>query len=299
MVEIKANPLSTFLIETEEDLRSRTDTPKNPYKSMPSLSNLTWGLKPAEMMVVGARTSMGKTAWVLQVLADVIAVGRSVFYMSFEMKPKKIIERLFITTYGIDNISLLKGEFMRYYDEWEEFKEIVKKMRVVIGDGFGANWKELNSFLKGCEKKPDVVVVDYVQSIASTNRNSKEFLDEYIREFRQRLVEYDIAGVIVSQLNRTNPDSRDRSPQLHQLKGTGYLEEHCDICVLLDWLHKSSNSKDLEAYKIHVAKNRNGRTGYVDAKFTPHIYRFREVSEMDKAREGKQREDNRQAGWEE
>lgn len=219
MEQIKTHPISTFLEETEKELINRTSTPRNPYNSLPLTNQLTWGVKPQELMVIGARTSMGKTSFVLQLMLDLIEVDRSIFYMSFEMKPKKILERMFVNKYKIDNIALLKGEFDKHWMEWESFSGMVEKMRVVIGDGFGTKWQELNGFLKGCSVKPDIVIVDYVQGIASNNRNNKDFIDEYIREFRHRLVENDIAGIVVSQLNRTNPDSKSKEPQLHQLKG--------------------------------------------------------------------------------
>lgn len=297
MEQIKTHPISTFLEETEKELINRTSTPRNPYNSLPLTNQLTWGVKPQELMVIGARTSMGKTSFVLQLMLDLIEVDRSIFYMSFEMKPKKILERMFVNKYKIDNIALLKGEFDKHWMEWESFSGMVEKMRVVIGDGFGTKWQELNGFLKGCSVKPDIVIVDYVQGIASNNRNNKDFIDEYIREFRHRLVENDIAGIVVSQLNRTNPDSKSKEPQLHQLKGSGSLEEHSDSVILLDWLYKTVKGAEMEDYKIHVAKNRNGRTGFVEAKFKPHYYHFEEKNEMDKANDKEKKEKPKGEAW--
>lgn len=78
---------------------------------------------------------------------------------------------------------------------------------------------------------------------------------------------------------------------------TGALEEHSDSVVLLDWLYKTVKGAEMEDYKIHVAKNRNGRTGFVEAKFKPHYYHFEEKNEMDKANDKEKKEKPKGEAW--
>ena len=127
--------------------------------------------------------------------------------------------------------------------------------------------------------KPKVIVLDFIQAIPESSTESKRFIDEYIRAFREMAVTQEFAGVIISQINRSNPDAKNKQPQLHQLKGSGFLEEHADLVLLLDWKHKSVGTGDKEEFVVNVAKNRNGRTGYVKLRYTPQYYRFEDWKE--------------------
>ncbi len=281
---LSLKPAGLYLNATETNLSMRKNAPELPYKSLPKTNNLTWGVRATELMVIGARTSMGKTAFSLQIISDLMDIGVPILYMSFEMKPINILERLFIHKYKINNMDLLRGGFSNYLDQWEEFKKYIKNKRIVIGDGFGKNWEEINSLIINVADKPKVLVLDYIQSIAQSSIVGKQFIDEYLRKYRQICAENNIAGIIVSQLNRTNPDSSDKRPKLHQLKGSGYLEEHADSVILLDWLCKSINNRDKHAFTVEVAKNRNGLTGFVNVDFTPETYTFEEKSDEEESK---------------
>jgi replicative DNA helicase len=271
-MEIK--PLTAYLSETEDVLNKRTSDPDLPITALPSLNNKTWGLPRGKMTIIGARTSMGKTAFALQIILDMLTNNKSVLYLSFEMKPQEIAERLFCNKYKIDNFELLVGKFSEYQPQWESFTQFLNNSKLIIADGFGKTWKELTDFMNTLTKQPDVVILDYIQSIAGSSVEGKGFIDEYIRKFRELAISKGYAGVIVSQINRSNPDAKDKSPQLHQLKGTGYLEEHADLIILLNWVYKTQKIEDKSLYELNVAKNRSGRTGYIKLRYLPQYYLF-------------------------
>jgi len=278
-MEIK--PAIAYLNKTRQILENRGQDPELPIKSLSELNRKIWGLPCGRMTVIGSRTSHGKTAFIMQLMADLAEENIPILYLGFEMKPEELTERMFCNRYRVDNFELLTGNYHKYIDKWMEFCEFMKKIRIVYADGFGNDWKELNRFLDTLTTKPKVIIIDFIQAIARSSLQEKAFLDEYIRNFREMCVIQNFAGIVISQINRTNPDSKNKSPQLHQLKGTGFLEEHADLVLLLDWVHRSSGSKDKSEYHVNIAKNRSGRTGYIKIQYVPEYYLFEDWSEME------------------
>ena len=228
------------------------------------------------MVTVGARTSHGKTALVLQIVMDILDCKKRVLYMSFEMEPEEILERMFCHKYRINNMDLLKGRFEYCLSDWNLFQQYIKNVQFVFSSDFGKTWQEIDRFISEIEQKPDLIVIDYIQAVAGASSQGKPFIDEYIRHFKQMCSENCFCGVLVSQLNRSNPENKDKSPKLHELKGSGFLEECSDVVILLDWVCKHSDVEDESLYVVNVAKNRNGRTGFIKLNFEPKYYLFQE-----------------------
>ena len=207
----------------------------------------------------------------MQIMMDLVTIGAPTIYLGFEMHPDEMMERLFCNRYRVNNLDLMRGKITDYEKEYEDFKRWAKNLKLVFTDGFAKSWKELETFLHQLPLKPKVVVLDFIQGIAHGGDHDKKFIDDYILNFRQMAMRNGFAGVIVSQINRTNPDSKNKEPQLHQLKGSGFLEEHADMVILLDWKDKQSPE-----FVINIAKNRSGPTGWVKANYISNQYRFEE-----------------------
>ena len=267
----KMGHLSDYLKRTENILLARTEKPALPITSMTDINKKIWGLPKGKMTVIGARTSQGKTSFVLQLALDILMSGKSVHYFSFEMTKEQIIERMFCNMYKIDNYALLSGKFTDYYSLWDDFKDYLSNLRVVMSNDFGQSWKDIERFLDSLTVKPDVIIVDYIQAVARASVEGKGFIDEYIRQFREICIKQNVAGVIVSQLNRQTVADGKTVPNLHNLKGSGFIEELCDLCLLLEWTGKKEQKND---FVVNVAKNRNGRTGIIKVKYEPEFYKF-------------------------
>ena len=232
------------------------------------------------MVVIAGRTSHGKTAVTLQIISDLLEMKKRVLYISFEMTAPQILERMFCRKYKIDNHSLRTGHFDAHQREWDIFSDYIKTAKLAFSADFGNTWQEIEEIITTADDKPDVVVIDYINAIkGSSTPNMKGFIDEYIRHFKQLASENNFSGVLVCQVNRTNPDSKDKAPKLHQLQGSSHLENHSDVVILLDWLCKHTETEDKSFYTLHLAKNRNGRTGYIRLVFEPEYYNFKEYEE--------------------
>jgi len=124
--------------------------------------------------------------------------------------------------------------------------------------------------------KFDVIFLDYMQNTRQNAKTKVDGYDEYIRHFREMAIRYNFAAVLLSQINRTSQEGSDKKPYMHQMKGTGYLEEHSDAILLLHWPHKYDEKVDTNHYEVYIAKNKSGSTGSVNLRFYPQFSLFRQ-----------------------
>lgn len=266
--------------ELQEIMLNRSSTPELPVLSMPELSKKIHGIHKRKMTIIGARTSHAKTSFALQIAFDIAKQNKVVLFLSLEMDKADMLERLFCNSKRIDNYDLLRGRFSDYKTEWYEFIEEVKSVPLIFSDCMGKNWQDINNIISNTRVKPDMVILDYVQAVMGDGRTQKDKIDDYVLNFRKMAIEHNYAGILCSQVNRSNENDKNKFPQLHQLKGSGVLEEHADIIVLLYYEYKHTEDESQKnKFCFSVAKNRNGRTGSVNIKFTPEYYLFEDISD--------------------
>jgi len=254
-------------------MASRGEAPGLSITSLPSLNKKIWGIPKNSITVIGARTSNCKTAMTMQIFMDFLIQGKSVMYMGFEMKQKELMERMFANYCMIDNFELVSGQCNKYEKEWKKFEEVLKGFNFVATDEFGRSWTELADFIESLEQAPDVIILDYIQAISQSE--GKAFIDDYILNFRNLCAKREFAGIIVSQCNRAMMERKDPSPQLHDLKGSGYLEELADLVILLHWTGKQKNDYDDNIkFEINIAKKRGGDSGYLEVQYIAKYYKF-------------------------
>lgn len=273
----KLIPVKDNLANTHEILMARGVTPELPVKTLGDLNRRIWGIHRKKLTVIAARTSNGKSALAIQLAADLASQGKRVLFLSLEMYEQDVIERLFCQMMRVDNIDLLTGKFKEYQSQWAEFQTKLATMPLVITDMIGRSWQEIDEHITQMKTKPDVVFIDHVQEARDAGQpNQKAVIEEYLKNLRVMAIRENFAAVVLSQVNRAAQEKDDhKAPQLHHLKGTGYLEEGADVILLLHWPYYYSKKKgENDRFVINVAKNRNGRTGWTDVKYTPGFYLF-------------------------
>lgn len=257
-------------------IKERTGVPEIEISTLPKLSTMLFGLHRQEMMILGARTSQGKTAFALQLAYDAAKQGKRVYFFSLEMSPESLVERLFCQTAQIPNHDLLYHP-ERYSDQADQFKTFLADLPLVIVHNIGWNINELWRAISELPKA-DVVIVDYVQMIRNFENNKLESISQYTIKFREMCQKGNFSGILVSQVNRGAMEQMStKEPQLWLLKGSGALEENCDTCILLHWDYiYTSNQNKYNDFSVLVAKQRNGMTGKLVINFLPHFYKFEE-----------------------
>ena len=283
---LKIKTLQEYLAQTETILFARGKQPELNINSLSVLNRKIWGLKRREMVIIGARTSQGKSAFALQLAWDMAKNKKKTLFLSLEMGVHAILERIFCFEYEINNIELLHGKYKEsiiYQANWKSFIEKISALPIQIIDCLGKNWEEVDSLINELKDKPDLLFIDHINQTIS-NSDSKKTIDDYLIKIHGLGIHHNFCTVICAQVNRSSfdKDNKSREPELHHLKGSGNIEEIADVVMLLHWPYKYNPIKPVDDYKIIVAKNRNGRTGHINVKFNPAIYKFSDAVDEDK-----------------
>ena len=213
------------------------------------------GMLPGELTLVAARTSVGKTALLMNVLVH--NIENPVLMFSLEMDRNALIGRL---------ISIMSGESFtewgRGYSGNEHAIDAaalrLQQSRIHINDRPGLNIRQIRMHLARHVKSrglPAFVAVDYIQLMQATDRrlSSVERISESSQGLKNLAREFEIPVLALAQINRDVPGGE---PHLHHLKGSGSLEEDADRVIML-W----REDEDAATVKAKIAKNRNGPTG--------------------------------------
>ncbi len=264
-------PLSDIFATAWDEIKLRTGTPEIEIPFLPALSEKIWGLQRRKLLVIGGRTSQGKSAFALQLAYHSAKQGFKTYLFSLEMGEDELVERLLCQLAIVPNFKLLSNP-QEYQKNADDFAELLKGLPLVITYKIGSTINELYQVIEDLPK-PDVVIIDYLQAIKNLKTDRLSEINDYILRFRELAVIKNFAGIMASQINRGAMDAEDKRPQLWQLKASGTIEEHADIVLLLHWPYfYSGNVAEANNFEIIIAKNRNGMPGTVKAKFEPQYY---------------------------
>lgn len=274
-----------MLPQIRQFLLSRNDTPDLSLKTMPELNDFIFGIRKKELTIIGARPSEGKSTFAAQMALDLASQGHLVLFLSLEMTVEKIGARIFCYQQRFNNRNAFRGGVVKELSRFDAFEREIGGYPLIINDMLGKDWKEIDDLITHTDLRPEVIIVDYIQTIArSVRMNRLDEVDQYIRHFREMAIRKNFAGVVCSQINRSAQDSTDKRPQLHQLKQSGFLEEHADLAILLHWPYKYGDG-NINRFTCFVAKNKDGQTGYIKLKFNPEYYAFEDwVQELEPAK---------------
>ncbi len=264
-IPVNLTPISEIYETLKEDILKRGTEPK--YKTgLRELDEMIWGLHKKEVLVIGARTSHGKSAFAMQVAANIADADNRVVYLSLEMSKEQIVERM-LCNFGKINNKLLRRGLGKFHVETKgnTFEKWVTDLKFLIDDKYGYHFDRI---VEICDIiTPDFLFIDYIQMISTKGYKSKlEAVEEYVRKLKQLSVERNIGIIILSQLNRESADVS--KPLMHTLKWAGVLEEHSDAVILLHWVNEGGE------YKLFVSKQRHGEVGELKLIFQPQYYLF-------------------------
>ncbi len=246
----------------------------------------TSGFQPSDLILLAARPSMGKTAFVLNVL-DYVAVRRktSCMIFSLEMSKEQLIQRMIAMESGVDTQRLRTGNLADA--DWDAVVEAVGMIgssSMIIDDTPGISVTELRSKCRKVklERGLDLVVVDYLQLMSGSGRpsdNRQQEISEISRSLKALAREIKAPVVALSQLSRACESRQDHRPLLSDLRESGAIEQDADVVMFLyrdDYYNKDSDVKDTA--EIIVAKQRNGPIGTVNLLWKPQITRFLSIA---------------------
>jgi replicative DNA helicase len=236
----------------KSDIMSRTEKPQYPI-GLKSLDEILWGIHKKEMMVIGARTSQGKSAFSIFLAKNLADLGKRVIYFSLEMSKEQILERILTQLCLINNLDLRHGQAKEEVLKKEKmFQDWIDNAKLLIDDKYGYDFNKLVRIVELI--KPDFVFVDYIQMISTKGFKSKlDAIEEYIRRIKELSVDNNFGSIVISQINRTGVNEAE----MQHLKGAGVLEEHADTVCFLKW---DWSLQDPSKFVVDIKKQRHGET---------------------------------------
>jgi replicative DNA helicase len=241
------------------------------------LDRLFNGFQKADLILLGGRPSMGKTALALCIALNAAARGNSVAIFSLEMSKKLIGRRFAAMRSGVDS-QRLRGGWIED-DEWTKIEQGLaglSPLPVYINDTSGNPIKSMRSQIRRhLQQHPeglDLVIVDYIGLInpdddANKKANQEQIISEISKGLKNMAREFDVPVLALCQLNRSVESRTDKRPDLSDLRASGSLEQDADIVMFTyrdDYYHKGEEGYvPTNLAEILIRKHRNGPTGEV------------------------------------
>jgi replicative DNA helicase len=253
------------------------------------LDRMTSGLHGAEMIVIAARPSMGKTAFAMNVAEHVaMDVGKAVAVFSLEMSSQQLVQRILCSRAKVD-LQRVRNGFLseRDFPNLTAAASQVAAAKMFIDDTPGLTVTELRAKARRMKSQHDIqlIVIDYLQLLRSMSRRAQDNRQLEISEISSGIKalakELNLPIIVIAQLNR-QPDTRAKEggrPRLSDLRESGSIEQDADLVGLLvrpDYYETDDEAKQERAgeAELIIAKQRNGPTGDVPLTFLKQYTRF-------------------------
>ena len=239
------------------------------------------GLQPSDLILVAARPSMGKTAFVLniaQYTAFHSELATAIF--SLEMSKEQLVNRLFSLESRVDAQALRNGNLSD--TEWEKLIEgagTIGRSNLIIDDTPGISINELRSKCRKykLEHNIQLVIIDYLQLMSGNGKTDsrQQEISEISRSLKALARELHVPVIALSQLSRAVEQRPDHRPMLSDLRESGAIEQDADVVMFLyrdDYYNKDTDRKNIA--EIIIAKQRNGPIGTVSLVWLPQYTKF-------------------------
>ena len=242
----------------------------------------TAGLQPSDLVLVAARPSMGKTAFVLNI-AEHVAVRShtTTAIFSLEMSKDQLVKRMLAMNSRVDSQSIRSGELKD--EDWIKLVESVKTIgnsHLIIDDSPGISISELRSKCRKfkLEHNLGLVIIDYLQLMTGSRKSEsrQQEVSDISRSLKALAREINAPIIALSQLSRAVEQRPDKRPMLSDLRESGAIEQDADVVMFIyrdDYYHHDTEEPGVA--EIIIGKQRNGPTGTVklgwQAKFTKFV----------------------------
>lgn len=244
------------------------------YTGFPRLDDCLGGLEGGDIIVIGARPAVGKSAFVTQILTNMGIQGKRVLLYNLEMTNKQMYERLVSRQSGIMMNRIRQGKAF-LGDEKERFQKAnteLKRLDVWISSGV----KSVGEIRRECRHMgADCIIIDYLQLIKAeryyANRASE--VGDISKAIKSLAMELNRPIIVLSQLNRASEGRQTKEPTMSELRESGDIEQDASVVMLL-W----NLSEENERYKgVKVEKNRQGKTAKFQMEFVGEEMSFKEA----------------------
>lgn len=248
----------------------------------------TSGLQPSDLVLIAARPSMGKTAFVLN-LAQHMAFKRNhaVAVFSLEMSKEQLVNRMLSLESHVDAQKIRTGRLTD--EEWMNLVEgsaNIANSKLIIDDTPGISLSLLRSKCRRLKIEHDIqiVIIDYLQLMSGDNNGSAASRQQEISDISRGLKalarELNVPVVALSQLSRAVEQRPDHRPMLSDLRESGAIEQDADVVMFLyreGYYNRDLSEAQQRVAEVIIAKQRNGPIGTVNLLWMPELTKFSDM----------------------
>lgn len=241
----------------------------------------TAGLQPSDLILVAARPSMGKTAFVLNI-AEYVAVksGVTTAIFSLEMSKDQLVKRIISMNSKVDSQAIRSGELKD--EDWVKLVEsarMIGNSGLIIDDTPGISISELRSKCRKfkLENNLGLVIIDYLQLMSGSKKSEsrQQEISDISRGLKALAREINAPVIALSQLSRAVEQRPDKRPMLSDLRESGAIEQDADVVMFIyrdDYYNRDSEEAGVS--EIIIGKQRNGPTGTVKLAWLAQFTKF-------------------------
>ena len=289
----KVNVLIKEAIMQMEEASKRADSLIGIPSGFTKLDRMTNGWQNSDLVIIAARPSMGKTAFVLSMARNMaVEHNRAVAIFSLEMASLQLVNRLIVSETELPSNRIRNGKLADF--EWEQLDYKIKRLveaPIYIDDTPAISIFELRAKCRRMKRQHNVeiIIIDYLQLMSGTsdNRGSREQeVSTISRALKSIAKELDIPIIALSQLNRAvEIRAGNKRPQLSDLRESGSIEQDADMVLFIHrpeiyGFTEDENGNSLRGIaEIILAKHRNGPIGDIQLKFIKELAKFTDLEE--------------------
>lgn len=272
------------------ELQHNPEAAKGTPTGFRSLDRVLAGMGKSDLIIVGARPGMGKTAFCLNIATNVAKqTKKKVCIFSLEMGAEQLVSRIISSEALVDSHSLRTGNISN--DEWQNIAQSVSSLAgcdILIDDSTNIGITSMKAKLRRVDNL-GLVVIDYLQLMQSDRRtdNRAQEVSEISRSMKLMAKELGVPVICCAQLNRATEGRQSKRPMLSEIRESGSIEQDADVVIFLyrDEYYKDAEGKDnvpgeseQNVAEVIIAKNRHGSTETIKVGWTGRYTRFRELA---------------------
>jgi len=241
----------------------------------------TAGFQPSDLILIAARPSMGKTAFVLNI-AEYVAVKSNIptVVFSLEMSQDQLIKRVLSMNSKVDSQLLRTGNLSG--EDWSNLMESARNVgnsNLIIDDTSAISVSELRSKCRKLkiEKNLGLIIIDYLQLMTGSKKSEsrQQEISEISRTLKSLAREINVPVIALSQLSRAVEQRPDKRPMLSDLRESGAIEQDADVVMFIyrdDYYNKDTEEPGVS--EIIIGKQRNGPVGTVKLAWMSQFTKF-------------------------
>jgi replicative DNA helicase len=279
-------PVADHILEKVQEMAGRSVMLTGCPTGFNDLDRMTSGLQPADLIIIAARPSMGKTSFCLNIAENAaVRDGRVVGVFSLEMSKESLVMRMLSSEARVDAHRFRNGYLSR--DEWARLAGALGTLadaKIFVDDTPGISVLEMRAKarrLAAEQRRLDLIIVDYLQLMSGGGRrieSRQQEVSQISRDLKGLAKELNVPLIALSQLSRAAESRTDHRPMLSDLRESGAIEQDADVVgfIYRDEYYNPTEENENKA-EIIIAKQRNGPTGTVELAFVKEFTRFEDL----------------------